>query len=324
MQPFAYARAAEPSQALDLARQPNAAFIAGGTDLLQLWKAGIAQPDLVIDISRLALDGVKVRDDGVAIGALARMSDVADHPVIRTRWPLIAEALNAGASAQLRNAATVGGNLLQRTRCAYFRSGDMPCNKRTPGSGCPAIDGENRSHAIFGGSPHCVATQASDLAVALAALDASVRISGPQGSRLVPIEEFYLLPGAAPDRETVLQPGELICAIDVPATAGRGAYVKVRDRASFEFAVVSVAADLVIDDGIVARARLAAGGVGTRPWRLRNVEAALTGETADEATFAKAAAHAGEGAKPLAQNAFKVELLRRTTRRALQMIGARV
>ncbi|WP_119422632.1 FAD binding domain-containing protein [Desertibaculum subflavum] len=323
MHAFDYARATEPSQALDLARRPDAAFIAGGTDLLQLWKAGIARPELMIDISRLALDIVKPRDDGIAIGALARLSDVADHPIVQARWPLIAEALNAGASAQVRNAATIGGNLLQRTRCAYFRSGDMPCNKRAPGSGCPAIGGENRSHAIFGGSPHCVATHASDLAVALAALDASVRVAGPAGSRLVGIGDFYLLPGDTPQRETVLGQGQLICAVDVPATAGRAAYVKVRDRASFEFAVVSVAADLVIDDGIVARARLAAGGVGTRPWRLTEAEAALIGERADAAAFDKAAAQASNGAEPLAHNAFKVELLRRTVRRALQVAGGK-
>jgi xanthine dehydrogenase YagS FAD-binding subunit len=249
------------------------------------------------------------------------MSDVADHPVIRARWPLIAEAIEAGASAQIRNMATIGGNLLQRTRCAYFRSGDMSCNKRAPGSGCPAIEGENRLHAIFGGSAHCVATHASDLAVALTALDASLRIAALNGSRCMPIEEFYLLPGQTPERETALAPGELVAAVDVPASDGRATYLKIRDRASFEFAVVSVAAELVVEDGVIARARLAAGGVGTRPWRLRAVETALAGAAANDASFAKAAELAGEGARPLAQNGFKVELLRRAVRRALQQVG---
>lgn len=321
MQPFAYQRAAEPAQALELARERGTAFIAGGTDLMPLWKAGIAAPELVIDISRLALDIVKVRADGVAIGALARMSEVADHPVIRQRWPLIAEALEAGASPQVRNMATIGGNLMQRTRCAYFRSGELPCNKRAPGSGCPAFAGENRAHAIFGGSAHCVATHASDLAVALTALDAGVRIADAVGSRLVPIDDFYLLPGEMPARETVLKGGELITAIDVPASAGRATYLKVRDRASFEFAVVSVAAEIVVDGGAITRARLAAGGVGTKPWRLRAVEQALNGEPAKEAIFARAAERAGEGARPLPQNAFKVDLLRRAVRRALVTIG---
>ena len=321
MQPFAYHRAAEPAQAFALAEQQDAAFIAGGTDLMQLWKAGIAAPAHLIDISRLALDSVNPRADGVAIGALARLRDVADHPVIRARWPLIAAAIEAGASAQIRNMATIGGNLLQRTRCAYFRSGDMPCNKRAPGSGCPAIAGENRPHAIFGGSAHCVATHASDLAVALTALDASLRLAAPGGARLVPIADFYLLPGDTPERETVLAPGELVAAIDVPASAGRATYLKLRDRASFEFAVVSVAAELVVEDGVIVQARLAAGGVGTKPWRLRAVEAALTGGAADDARFAEAAALAGEGAQPLARNGFKVELLRRAVRRALQQVG---
>lgn len=318
MHPFAYARADDARSALDAAARPGAAYIAGGTDLMQLWKAGIAAPDLVIDISRLPLDTVEPHADGIAIGALARMSDVADHPLVRDDYPAVAQALLASASPQVRNAATIGGNLLQRTRCAYFRGG-LPCNKRQPGSGCAAIAGENRLHAVFGASAHCAATHASDLAVALAALEARVRLRGMSGERVLPIEAFFLAPGESPERDTALEPGELIVAVELPraAWARRSHYRKVRDRASFEFAVVSAAVALDVGDGTIRAARVAAGGVGTKPWRLHACEAALTGAAAGEAAFRAAAERAADGARPLSRNGFKLELLRRTVFRTL-------
>jgi xanthine dehydrogenase YagS FAD-binding subunit len=324
MMPFAYHRATDARDALACATgHRDAAFIAGGIDFLQLWKSGIDAPGLVIDISRLPLDTIEARDDGIAIGALARMSDVADHPLVKSDYPAIARALLASASPQVRNAATVGGNLLQRTRCVYFRSGTLPCNKRQPGSGCGARDGENRLHAIFGASAHCAATHASDLAVALVALDAVVRLRGGGGERTLPIEDFFLLPDDQPQRETALAPGELIVGIEVPAAvwARRSLYLKVRDRASFEFAVVSAAVALQIEDGLVRTVRIAAGGVGTRPWRLRACEAVLLGARADAAVFHAASEHAADGARPLGHNGFKVELLKRVVLRALQQVG---
>ena len=320
MRPFAYRRARDDHDAVGIASaRPGAAFIAGGTDLMQLWKTGISAPDLVIDISRLGLDAIEMRPDGVAIGALARMSDVADHPAIREGYPAVAQALLASASPQIRNVATIGGNLLQRTRCAYFRGDTLPCNKRHPGSGCGAIDGENRLHAIFGASADCAATHASDLAVALVALDAVVRIRGEGGVRALPVEELYLPPGEHPERETVLSPGELIVEIAVPGgeLARCSAYLKVRDRASFEFAVVSVAVALQVDGGVIKNARISAGGVGTKPWRLRNCEALLAGARPGEAAFRAAAGHAADGAAPLTGNGFKGELLKRLVFRAL-------
>jgi xanthine dehydrogenase YagS FAD-binding subunit len=315
MRPFAYARVSDLGAAL-AAAGPGAAFIAGGTDLLQLWKVGVAAPERVVDISRLPLDAIERTGNGVCIGALARMTDVADHPLIRADYPAVAEALQASASPQVRNAATIGGNLLQRTRCAYFRHPGMPCNKRQPGTGCAARDGENRLHAIFGASPHCVATHASDLAVALVALDARIRLRGAAGARVVAVEDFFALPGDTAERDTVIDPGELIVAVELPETAARSHYLKVRDRASFEFAVVSVAVAVELTGGMIVRARIAAGGVGTRPWRLPACEAAL----ASGASLAAAAARAAEGAEPLSRNGFKCELLRRTVRRALEQV----
>jgi xanthine dehydrogenase YagS FAD-binding subunit len=295
-------------------------FIAGGTDVMQLCKAGVSSPELVIDISRLPLDTIETRAGGVGIGALARMSDVADHPLIRDGYPALAEALLASASPQVRNVATIGGNLLQRTRCAYFRSNTLPCNKRQPGSGCGALEGENRLHAILGTSPQCLATHPSDLAVTLVALDASVRLRGTGGERTLPIDEFFLLPGLEPARDTVLTPGDLIIEVEIPATvwASRSHYKKVRDRASFEFAGVSVAAALRVEDGLIRVARLAAGGVGTKPWRLRECELALVGARVSMASLDAAAKRATEGARPRLRNAFKVELLRRTVLRVLR------
>ncbi len=324
MLPFAYHRAADARDALaHAADHQGAAFIAGGTDLLQLWKGGISAPGLVIDISRLQLDAIEARGGGIAIGALARMSDVADHPLVRSDYPAISQALLSSASPQVRNAATIGGNLLQRTRCVYFRSGTLPCNKREAGSGCGARQGENRLHAVFGASDHCAATHASDLAVALMALDAVVRLRGNGGERTLPVEDFFLLPGDQPHRETALAAGELIVGIEVAATAWarRSHYLKVRDRASFEFAVVSATVALHFEDGTVRAARVAAGGVGTKPWRLRACEAALVGAPADTASFRAAAEHAADGARPLSRNGFKVELLKRVVLRALEEVG---
>jgi xanthine dehydrogenase YagS FAD-binding subunit len=324
MRPFAYARAADLRDALALAAAaPGAVFVAGATDFMQLWKAGAAAPDMVIDISRLPLDRVETRDSGIAIGALARLSDVADHALIRRDYPAIAEALLASASPQVRNVATIGGNLLQRTRCAYFRNDTLPCNKRRPGSGCGARDGENRPHAIFGASEHCVATHPSDLAVALVALDASVRLRGAGGERAMPVEDFFVMPGEHPERDAALAPGELITAIELPGggAARRSHYRKVRDRASFEFAVVSAAVALQAEDGRIHTARVAAGGVGTKPWRLKACETALAGAPAGEAAFRQAAERAAEGALPLGRNSFKIELLKRIVLRALEELG---
>lgn len=327
MQQVAYHCAASEGAALALAAaHPDAAFIAGGTDLLQLAKQGPAAPAKLIDISRLPLDRIEPRAGALRIGALARLADVADHPEVRRAWPALAQAIEASASPQVRNLATVGGNLLQRTRCAYFRSADLPCNKREPGSGCAARNGENRLHAIFGASARCAATHASDLAVALLALEASVHVrrheTADGASRVLPIAELFRLPGDTPERDSVLTAGELIVAVEVPrgAAARRSCYVKVRDRTSFEFAVVSVAVALEVEDDVIRSARLAAGGVGTVPWRLAASELALAGNRAEPATFAAAAAHAADGAQPLSQNGFKIELLRRTVQRALEGI----
>ncbi|MBV9521731.1 MAG: FAD binding domain-containing protein, partial [Alphaproteobacteria bacterium] len=256
--------------------------------------------------------------------ALARMSDVADHPEVRASYPVIAEALLASASPQVRNMATMGGNLLQRTRCGYFRDAAMACNKRAPGSGCAAIGGEHRLHAVLGGSEHCIATHPSDLAVALAALDAVIVTRGPSGERRIPAETFHLLPGDTPERENALARGELILAIEVPDDrhARRSHYLKVRDRASFEFALASAAVALAIDDGTIRAARIALGGIATKPWRAREAEEMLIGAAAGEASFERAASAALAGAQPLEQNAFKVQLARRTLVRALSTIGA--
>jgi xanthine dehydrogenase YagS FAD-binding subunit len=322
MRPFAYSRAADERDALRAAAGEGASFIAGGTELMQLWKLGVEAPRSVIDINALPFAGIAPGEGGITIGALARLADVAGHPAVRDGYGAIAEALLASASPQIRNVATIGGNLLQRTRCAYFRS-SLPCNKREPGSGCGALDGENRLHALFGTSAHCVAAHASDLAVALVALDAKVRLRGANGERVMPLDELYLLPGNEPRRETQLAKGELIVEIELPRTAlaRSSRYFKWRDRASFEFAVVSIATALDVRDGVIRAARICAGGVGTKPWRLRATEAALTGAPPGEVVFRDAAAHAADGAKPLSQNGFKVELLRRSVFRALAEVG---
>ncbi|HWI29754.1 MAG TPA: xanthine dehydrogenase family protein subunit M [Stellaceae bacterium] len=319
MHPFAFRRAADASAASLLARESGSQVIAGGTDLLQLLKDDVQQPQRLVDITGLPWRGIESGPEGLRLGALAHMSEVADAPAVRDGFPAISEALLASASPQVRNMATMGGNLLQRTRCVYFRDVTTPCNRRAPGSGCSAIDGENRMHAVLGGSERCVATHASDLAVALVALDAVVVLSGPAGERRVPVEVFHRLPGETPERETVLEPGELIAAIEVPAAAhaARSRYLKVRDRASFEFAVASAAAALEIEGGVIRQARLALGGVATKPWRAREAEATLVGHRPVPASFVAAADQALAGAKPLRQNAFKIELAKRTVVRAL-------
>lgn len=322
---FGYCRAADAGDALIQGARPGAAFLAGGTDLMQLWKTGVATPDRVVDISRLPLSAVTADGSRLSIGALARLSDVAAHPLVSRDYPLIAQAILAGASGQIRNMATVGGNLLQRTRCPYFRTEDLACNKRMAGSGCGALAGQNRQSALFGASAACVATHVSDLAVALMALDARVEILGLGGPRRLGLSEFYRLPGDTPERETNLASGELITGVSVDSGdrfATRSTYLKVRDRASFEFAVVSVAAALQLEDGVIVDARLAAGGVAPMPWRLVRGEAALIGRRPDAPAFAAAGALAVEGAKPLAHNGFKIELLRRAVIRALETVTA--
>src|SRR3954447_5475647 len=309
MENFTLAMPASIEAALAAAQQADAKFIAGGTDLLQLMKDHVERPQHLVDLEGLPLDTFSIDADGARIGALVRMSDLADDPTLRRHYPVIAEALLASASPQVRNMATIGGNLLQRTRCGYFRDvGFLACNKRQPGSGCGAILGLNRLHAVLGGSDYCVATHASDLAVALAALDATIEVQGGNGTRAVPLDQFYLLPADTPQRETVLAPGEIITAVLVPpsATGERSHYLKLRDRASFEFALVSAAVVVAVEDGRIRRARVAMGGVGTKPWRLPAVEEALAGTTATREALASAAAHAAEGARPLNENGFKV------------------
>lgn len=300
---------------IDDAVAAQGTFLAGGTTLVDLMKLDVMTPRQVVDINDLPLRGIET-GDGLRFGALERMSDVAAHPGV---YPVITRALLASASQQLRNMATIGGNLMQRTRCGYFRDVASPCNKRVPGSGCPAIDGANRMHAILGTSDSCVATHASDLAVALVALDARIRLTGPDASRTTALADFYRVPGDTPELEHDLRPGELITEVIVPRLdwAARSTYVKVRDRASYEFALCSAAVALDLQDGQVRDARVAAGGVATVPWRLTAVEAALRGRPATVESFEAAAQVAADGAKPLPGNGFKVPLLKRTVVRAL-------
>ncbi|TDP95016.1 FAD binding domain-containing protein [Labedaea rhizosphaerae] len=300
---------------VDDAIQSRATFLAGGTTLVDLMKLDVLTPRHVADINGLPLRGID-SSDGLRIGALARMADVAAHPGV---YPVISRALLRSASQQLRNMASIGGNLVQRTRCTYFRDVSTPCNRREPGSGCPAITGANRMHAIFGGSDHCVATHPSDLAVALVALDAQIRLAGPDGIRTVALAEFYRLPGDTPELEHDLREGELITEVVVPRLdwAANSTYVKVRDRESYEFALCSAAVALDVHDGVIRDARVAVGGVATVPWRLPGVEAALRGAPLTEDAFQQAAALATEGARPLPENGFKTKLLPRTLVRAL-------
>ena len=330
MHPFAVARAEDAGTAIAAhSRDPHLAFIAGGTDLIGLMKDHATLPTRLLDINHLpGLARIEARTDGgLRIGALAHMSDVAADMEVRRRFPVIAESLLFAASGQLRNMATIGGNIMQRTRCAYFRDEDnLPCNKRRLGSGCSALHGVNRNHAVFGWSEACVATHASDLAVALAALDADVIVRGPAGERSIRFTDFHRLPGVTPERDNVLERGDLIQAIDIPARpeARASHYLKVRDRQSYEFALVSVAAATAIDGRRIGSVRLAMGGVAHKPWRLSAAEAALRGASLDDGDALKAAIARSFGdARPLAHNAFKVELAQRAALRALLTAGAR-
>lgn len=321
MHPFTFTTAADEATAGGLlARDPTARLLAGGTTLIDLMKLEVERPSQVIDINALPLARVEaLPDGGVRIGAMVRNCDLAHHELIVSRYPVLSQALLAGASGQLRNMATTAGNLLQRTRCYYFRDTATACNKREPGTGCSAIHGHNRIHAILGGSEHCIATHPSDMAVALMALDARVRVRGASGERVIPLSAFYLEPGNTPQRETVLEHSDLITAVDIPPLpyAKRSLYLKVRDRASYAFALASAAVILDLRDGEIRDARLALGGVGTKPWRVPEAERALVGQRAGSAAYAAAATAALRGAVPREHNAFKVELAKRTLIRAL-------
>lgn len=328
MKTFDYVRPATVREAVAAASTPDAAYLAAGTNLLDLMKGGVTGPSRLVDISHLpGLDRIEdLSDGGVRIGALVRNADLARDRAFARRFPAVAEALLSGAPAQLRNAATVGGNLLQRTRCAYFYDVASACNKREPGSGCDARGGENRLHAIIGWSESCIATHPSDFCVPLVALDAVVEIEGRAGRREIPLEIFHRLPGDAPERETMLDPGEMIVAVRLPAEAvrfaGHARYLKIRERTSYAFAVVSAAAALRVEDGTIAQARLALGGVAMKPWRARAAELILASARADAAVFGRAAEAALAEAKPSGDNGFKIELARRTVARALALAAA--
>jgi xanthine dehydrogenase YagS FAD-binding subunit len=322
MKPFAFTRASSSQTAIQaVVRDQAAKFIAGGTNLVDLMKEDVEQPSHLVDINRLALSRIEERDGGLRLGALARNSDTANHRLVRERFPLVSQAILSGASAQLRNAATNGGNLMQRTRCYYFYDPAMPCNKRQPGSGCGALEGFNRMHAILGASTQCIATHPSDMCVALIALDAVVQVEGPQGQRSIPFAEFHRLPGDTPQLDTNLKHGELITGIDLPAAAavfaGHSYYLKIRDRASYAFALVSVAAALDVQNGTIRQARVALGGVAHKPWRAPEAEAVLNGAPLNQETFRRAAAAALDKARGYKYNGFKIELGRRAIVRAL-------
>ena len=309
MRAFDYARAQTPADAIGT----DARIIAGGTNLLDLMKLQVETPERLIDINHVGLDQVERDGDGLRIGALVRNSDLAAHPAVRQDWPLLSRALLAGASPQLRNRASTGGNLMQRTRCYYFYDLDAPCNKGVPGSGCGAIGGVNRIHAILGASEHCIATYPGDMAVALSALDAVVEVEGPDGRREIPATAFHRLPGDRPDLDNELQPGEMILSVRLPAPlGGRQIYRKVRDRRSYAFALVSVAAAVTMQGGRMDRVRLAFGGVAHKPWRVPAAEQMLAGQAPSAELFDRAAAAVLEGARGQGHNDFKIPLLRRT------------
>jgi xanthine dehydrogenase YagS FAD-binding subunit len=322
MRPFKYVRATDPAAAARaVGANPQAKFLAGGTNILDLMKEDVERPNELVDVTRLKLSEIKgAAGGGVSIGALATNTDTANHPLIRRNYPLLTQAIVAGASGQLRNMATNGGNLLQRTRCQYFYDTAMPCNKREPGTGCGALEGLNRIHAIFGWSEKCVATYPGDMANALYALDALVRVRDAAGrERTIPVKEFHRLPGDTPQQDTNLRHGELITAIELPRSgfAKHSYYLKVRDRASYAFALVAVAAALELDGGRIRQARVVLGGVAHKPWRSMEAEAALSGRPASEESFRQAAEAALKDAKPLAHNGYKVELGKRAVVRAL-------
>src|ERR1700693_5062530 len=328
MHTFEFVRAEDAAAAVAAAALSKTAqqgadvrFIAGGTTLLDLMKLNVETPARLIDINRLPLGKIEATPEGgLTIGATVRNSDLAHHPAVQRDYAVLSQALLSGASAQLRNMATTAGNLLQRTRCMYFRDTAMPCNKREPGTGCPAITGSNRMLAILGTSDQCIATNPSDMCVAMAALEATIHVHGPKGTRAVPIGDFHLLPGSTPNRETVLEPGDLITHVTLPppVAGSRQVYLKLRDRASYEFALASAAVVVTVGGGKVPRARVALGGVGTKPWRSPEAEAALVGQTADAANFRKAADAAMRDAKPQSENGFKIELAKRCLAHALQ------
>ncbi|MBW4718711.1 FAD binding domain-containing protein [Saccharothrix obliqua] len=321
MIPFDYRRAADVEGAVAEAARTGAAFLAGGTNLVDRMKLGVSAPEVLVDINRLPLDGVEeLPGGGLRVGATVRNSDLAAHPVVRRDYPLLSRALLSGASGQLRTLATTGGNLLQRTRCLYFQDTSTPCNKREPGSGCSAIDGHNRQHAILGASEHCVAVHPSDMAVAMAALDATVLVHGPGGPRTVPLTDLHRLPGDEPHRDTVLSAADLITAVDLPPLprGTRSLYRKVRDRASYAFALVSVALVLHVDDDVVRDVRIALGGVAHKPWRARRAEGVLRGRPVSADVFLEAAEAELADARPLSGNAFKVPLARNVIVSALR------
>ncbi len=329
MKTFQLTRATDSAQAIATAAKASTAqqgaeirFIGGGTTLIDLMKLNVEQPKTLVDITRLPFDKIEaLPDGGLTIGAVVRNSDLAYHPLVRKNYAVLSEAILSGASAQLRNMATTAGNLLQRTRCMYFRATDMPCNKREPGTGCAAIGGANRSLAILGTSEHCIATNPSDMNVAMAALEATIHLRGTKGERSIPIADFHVLPGSTPQRETVLEPGDLITHVTLPppAPGSRSLYLKLRDRASYEFALASAAVVVTVANGKLTRTRIALGGVGTKPWRSTEAEDELTGQAATEAIFLKAAEAALRDAKPQSENGFKVELAKRCLVRALKL-----
>lgn len=323
MQPFSFSRSHEVASAV----ASKGRFVAGGTNLIDLMKSGVEHPERLVDINELPLTTIERVHDGIRIGALARMSDVAVHADVQRDFPVISQALLASASPQIRNAASIGGNLMQRTRCPYFRELLFsPCNKRNPGSGCSALHGENRLHAILGGSDACIATHPSDLAVALAAFDAVMTLRGPAGERTLPVADFHLLPGNTPHIEHDLKHGELITSIFVPAAphTQHSSYLKIRDRASYEFALASAAVGLHLDNGIIRSARIGLGGVATKPWNARSAAAALTGQRPTAEVFRAAAEAEMKAAVAHEQNAFKIELAKRTLVRALSDLAGGV
>jgi xanthine dehydrogenase YagS FAD-binding subunit len=321
MNPFQYSRPVETASAIrSLTKEPGAFYLAGGTNLIDLMKMGVVTPERIVDINQLPLKDITPANGGLRLGALATNSEVADHPQVLEGYPLLSLAINAGASAQLRNMATVGGNLLQRTRCSYFFDTAMPCNKRAPGSGCGALTGVNRMHALFGASDKCIAVNPSDMSVAMAALDAVVQVKGPGGDRTIPFADFHRLPGDQPELDNTLQKGELIVAVDLPAAAFKTNvyYLKIRDRTSYAFALVSVAVALTIDNNIIKDSRLAMGGVAHKPWRLHATEDFLKGRPVSEDTFMQAAQIAMQGAKAYQYNQFKLKLSPGAIRQALK------
>jgi xanthine dehydrogenase YagS FAD-binding subunit len=328
MNPFQYTRSSAAAGAIQsLVREPQAHLLAGGTNLIDLMKMGVVVPERLVDINPLPLKSIeKTAKGSLRIGALATNSEVADHPLVLQEYPLLSLAFNAGASPQLRNMATVGGNMMQRTRCNYFFDTTMPCNKRVPGSGCGALEGINRMHALFGASDHCIAVNPSDMNVAMVALDAVVHVKGPKGERLIPFGEFHRLPGDRPEKDNTLERTELITAVELPASAaafkGHVHYLKVRDRTSYAFALVSVAAALDMDGTTIRGARLAMGGVAHKPWRLHGAEDFLKGKTASDEVFAQAAKLAMQGAKAYQYNKFKLTLAPNSIVQALKTASA--